>query len=61
MNAPLIAESVAPARAADRYSTHVVKNQAASASGFNAFDGDVILKSAVEREAPWAADRKSVV
>jgi len=61
MNAPLIAESVAPARAADRYSTHVVKNQAASASGFNAFDGDVILKSAVEREAPWAASRCSAL
>ena len=40
-----------------RYSTHQVLNQAKPASGFNAFTGDVVLREAVEREAPWAADR----
>ena len=40
-----------------RYSTHEVLNQAKPASGFNAFSGDVVLREAVEREAPWAADR----
>ena len=41
----------------DRYSTHAVLNQAKSASGFNAFTGDAVLRAAIEREAPWAADR----
>lgn len=41
----------------DRYSTHEVHNQAKPASGFNAFTGDVVLREAIEREAPWAADR----
>jgi putative acyl-CoA dehydrogenase len=43
--------------AASRYSTHKVLNQARPATGFNAFTGDVVLRAAIEREAPWAADR----
>lgn len=37
--------------------THEVLNQARPASGFNAFSGDAVLRAAIEREAPWAADR----
>ena len=56
MNAPTTTEHLKPiASATDRYSTHTVKNQAAPAAGFNAFDGDVVLKAAIAREAPWAA------
>jgi putative acyl-CoA dehydrogenase len=40
-----------------RYSTHEVLNQATPAIGFNAFTGDAVLRAAIEREAPWAADR----
>jgi putative acyl-CoA dehydrogenase len=40
-----------------RYNTHTVLNQAKPASGFNAFAGDTVLREAIEREAPWAADR----
>jgi putative acyl-CoA dehydrogenase len=29
----------------------------AARSGFNAFVGDAVLRAAIEREAPWAADR----
>ncbi|MGH8515856.1 MAG: acyl-CoA dehydrogenase family protein [Panacagrimonas sp.] len=42
---------------ADRFSTHQVLNQAKPAHGLNAFIGDVVLREAIEREAPWAADR----
>ncbi|MFO1287583.1 MAG: acyl-CoA dehydrogenase family protein [Rubrivivax sp.] len=55
MNKPLPA-SLLDGPAA-RYSTHEVLNQAAPASGFNAFTGDAVLRAAIEREAPWAADR----
>jgi putative acyl-CoA dehydrogenase len=41
----------------DRYNTHKVLNQAQPACGFNAFTGDAVLRAAIEREAPWAADR----
>lgn len=55
MNAPTAIEHLKPiSSATDRYSTHTVKNQAAPAAGFNAFDGDVVLKASIEREAPWA-------
>lgn len=40
-----------------RFGTHEVRNQARPAIGFNAFSGDVVLRAAIEREAPWAADR----
>jgi putative acyl-CoA dehydrogenase len=40
-----------------RYSTHKVLNQAKAASGFNAFSGDAVLRAAIDREAPWAAER----
>jgi putative acyl-CoA dehydrogenase len=40
-----------------RYATHDVLNQASAAVGFNAFMGDVVLREAIQREAPWAADR----
>jgi putative acyl-CoA dehydrogenase len=42
---------------ASRYGTHKVLNQAKPATGFNAFTGDAVLRAAIEREAPWAADR----
>ena len=42
---------------ASRYATHAVRNQARPAAGFNAFAGDAVLSAAIEREAPWAADR----
>ena len=47
----------APEAVADRYGTHKVLNQAQPATGFNAFTGDAVLAAAIEREAPWAADR----
>jgi putative acyl-CoA dehydrogenase len=40
-----------------RYGTHKVLNQAKPAAGFNAFTGDAVLRAAIDREAPWAADR----
>ncbi|MFT3760611.1 acyl-CoA dehydrogenase family protein [Thauera sp.] len=60
MNAP-IPSTAALKPAPDRYATHVVRNQAAMPTGFNAFDGDVVLKAAIEREAPWAASRCSAI
>ncbi|MBP6646486.1 MAG: acyl-CoA dehydrogenase family protein [Burkholderiaceae bacterium] len=59
MNAPIPAETVKAA--ADRFSTHIVKNQAAMPTGFNAFSDDVVLKAAIEREAPWAATKCSAI
>jgi hypothetical protein len=41
----------------NRYSTHTVLNQAKPAIGSNAFTGDAVLRAAIDREAPWAADR----
>ena len=55
MNKPHAAEMLE--MPADRYSTHKVLNQAQPASAFNAFTGDVVLRAAIEREAPWAAER----
>lgn len=40
-----------------RYGTHDVRNQAKPATGFNAFTGDAVLREAIAREAPWAAER----
>lgn len=37
--------------------THAVLNQAAPAVGFNAFTDDVVLRGAIDRHAPWAADK----
>jgi putative acyl-CoA dehydrogenase len=42
---------------ADRYATHAVDNQAAPATGFNAFADDAVLCAAIAREAPWAGER----
>ncbi len=53
MNKPLPAEILASG--VDRYHTHQVLNQAQPASGFNAFTGDIVLREAIAREAPWAA------
>jgi putative acyl-CoA dehydrogenase len=53
MNKPLPAGVLDPV--VDRYSTHGVFNQAQPATGFNAFSGDVVVRDAVAREAPWAA------
>lgn len=55
MNKSLLSGAVETSR--DRYSTHNVLNQAKPAAGFNAFTGDVVLRAAIDREAPWAADR----
>ena len=55
MNKPLSVDVLAGP--ADRYSTHQVLNQASPASGFNAFSGDVVLREAIDREAPWAKAR----
>jgi putative acyl-CoA dehydrogenase len=55
MNKPLPTHILKPQT--DRYSTHHVLNQAQAASGYNAFTGDVVIKSAIEREAPWAEQR----
>ena len=61
MNAPLPTQAFEHAKQADRFSTHVVKNQADFPFGFNAFDGDVVLKASVERDAPWAASKASAI
>lgn len=57
MNAPLKQPSILRARLPDRYATHEVDNQAEPAIGFNAFDGDAVLRAAVARDAPWARAR----
>jgi putative acyl-CoA dehydrogenase len=46
-----------PAPADDRFRTHEVLNQALPPAGFNAFTADVVLREAIEREAPWATPR----
>lgn len=46
-----------PEGTSKRYGTHEVRNQARPATGFNAFTGDVVLRGAIDREAPWAANR----
>jgi putative acyl-CoA dehydrogenase len=61
MNVALSPEAIRSAAPRDRFSTHVVKNQAALPTGFNAFEDDVVLKAAIEREAPWAASRCAAV
>ena len=55
MNQPTITESLAAP--VNRYQTHEVRNQAQPASGFNAFSNDNVLTAAIQREAPWAAER----
>lgn len=42
-----------------QYGTHIVKNQATPAEGFNAFSNDQALRSVVLKFSPWAADRCS--
>ncbi len=61
MNAPIAAQTLATPVQTDRFSTHVVKNQADFPFGFNAFDDDVVLKAAIERDAPWAAAQCAAV
>ena len=62
MNAPIItAQMQTTTEPTSRYGTHVVNNQAGPAAGFNAFDGDSVLTSAIQREAPWAAERCSAL
>ena len=55
MNQPTLTESLAAP--ANRYQTHEVRNQAQPASGLNAFSNDNVLTAAIQREAPWAAER----
>ena len=55
MNKPLTAHILE--LPSDRYNTHKVLNQAQPSSGFNAFNGDAVLRAAIEREAPWATSR----
>ena len=59
MNKPLPPDVLAPR--VDRYDTHQVLNQAQPTSGFNAFADDVVLREAVARDAPWAAERCSAL
>lgn len=54
MNARIEADAATPGT---RYDTHRVLNQAAPASGFNAYGDDAVLVAAIGREAPWAAGR----
>ncbi|MCW7536877.1 acyl-CoA dehydrogenase family protein [Aquabacterium sp. A7-Y] len=62
MNAPDTSEPLPPVEPTpDCRVTHIVKNQARAATGFNAFDGDAVLAAAIEREAPWAAGRCSAL
>jgi len=63
MNAPARPDHMQPAadRPDDSAATHAVVNQAAPAVGFNAFDGDAVLRAAIERDAPWAAARCSAL
>lgn len=61
MNAPDTAARLLPTMTSDRRATHVVKNQARPATGFNAFEGDVVLGAAIRREAPWAWSRCSAL
>lgn len=61
MNAALPPQALDHSGAADRFSTHVVRNQADFPFGFNAFDDDVVLKACLTREAPWAAAKASAI
>ena len=54
MNAP---HTLAAPAVVDRFQTHTVFNQAAAVSGFNAYTADAVLTAAIERDAPWAAQR----
>jgi putative acyl-CoA dehydrogenase len=45
----------------DTFATHEVRNQAAPAAGFNAFDDDRALKGLVDKLAPWAASKCSAL
>ena len=60
MNAPAEIESLRR-DGVERFDTHEVRNQARPATGFNAFADDVVLKAAIAREAPWAAERCSAL
>ncbi|WP_180683992.1 acyl-CoA dehydrogenase family protein [Tepidicella baoligensis] len=61
MNAPISTQTLATPAKADRFATHVVKNQADFPFGFNAFEDDVVLKAVIERDAPWAAAKCSAI
>lgn len=41
----------------DRHATHEVSNQALPAVGYNAFDGDAVIRAVIARDAPWAHAR----
>ena len=55
MNKPIAPELLAIPTG--RYNTHQVLNQALPATQFNAYTGDVVLPSAIARDAPWAEAR----
>ena len=62
MNIPISTESFTTVKEqADRFSTHTVENQAAMPVDFNAYEGDAVLKAAVQREAAWAESRCSAL
>jgi putative acyl-CoA dehydrogenase len=62
VNAPLEGQQLrSGGTPAEPATTHEVRNQAAPAAGFNAFDGDAVLAAAIAREAPWAAARCSAL
>jgi putative acyl-CoA dehydrogenase len=62
MNAPVAAAQLQDTPpVTDRFATHIVRNQASAAVGFNAFDDDAVLAAAVKREAPWSESRCSAL
>jgi putative acyl-CoA dehydrogenase len=61
MNAPIPSQALNSSAIPNRYATHAVVNQADLPTGFNAFSDDVVLKAAIQREAPWAADQCAAV
>jgi putative acyl-CoA dehydrogenase len=62
MNAPFPSTAhVRSEEVRERFDTHVVTNQASPARDFNAFTGDIVLRDAIAREAPWAAPRCSAL
>jgi putative acyl-CoA dehydrogenase len=62
MNAPILGAQLQPAAGdATGGTTHVVRNQARPATGFNAFDDDEVLSAVIARDAPWAASRCSAL
>lgn len=61
MNMPVEVARLVPMSASGAAQTHEVLNQARSSEGYNAFDGDVALRSLVAAVAPWFAQQASAL